>query len=113
MRAFRSAVLLGSALLALAASALPGHAYTQDQQQACTPDAFRLCGSEIPDVDRITACMARNRAQLSPACAAYFRSAPAARAIPVTRRVGVHRSQVRKPAAAKTHKAKRTRQHAS
>ncbi|MVT66487.1 hypothetical protein GPL21_15415 [Bradyrhizobium pachyrhizi] len=55
---------------------LPGRseAYTPDQQQACTPDAFRLCGPEIPDVDRITACMIRNKAQLSPACRVFFRA---------------------------------------
>ncbi len=53
-----------------------GEAYTPDQQQACTPDAFRLCGADIPDVDRITACMIRNRAQLSPACRVFFRAGP-------------------------------------
>lgn len=64
--------------VALAALLLPGRseAYTPDQQQACTPDAFRLCGPEIPDVDRITACMIRNKAQLSPACRVFFRGGP-------------------------------------
>ena len=47
-------------------------AYTPDQQQACTNDAFRLCGADIPDVDRITACMIRNKSQLSPECRAHF-----------------------------------------
>lgn len=47
-------------------------AYTPEQQQACTNDAFRLCGSDIPDVDRITACMVRNKPQLSPECRAHF-----------------------------------------
>ncbi|XIA65143.1 hypothetical protein ACFIOY_01525 [Bradyrhizobium sp. TZ2] len=32
-------------------------AYTPEQEQACTGDAFRLCSSEIPDVSRVTACM--------------------------------------------------------
>jgi hypothetical protein len=54
----------------------PGRAYTPEQQQACTPDAFRLCSSEIPDVDRVTACMIRNKSQLSPGCRAFFRSGP-------------------------------------
>ncbi|WP_166298902.1 MULTISPECIES: hypothetical protein [unclassified Bradyrhizobium] len=72
-RSFSFALMLG-----LAALLLPdrGEAYTPDQQQACTPDAFRLCGPEIPDVDRITACMIRNKAQLSPACRAFFRAGP-------------------------------------
>jgi len=50
----------------------PADAYTPEQQQACTGDAFRLCGAEIPDVDRVTACMVRNKAQLSPECRAQF-----------------------------------------
>ena len=51
-------------------------AYTPEQQQACTNDAFRLCGPEIPDVDRVTACMIRNKSQLSPPCRAQFRAGP-------------------------------------
>jgi hypothetical protein len=63
-----------------ALSILPhaSHAYTADQQQACTGDAFRLCGSEIPDVDRVKACMIRNKSQLSPECRAFFRPGPEA-----------------------------------
>jgi len=34
----------------------------------CTGDAFRLCSSEIPDVSRITACMIKQRANLSSGC---------------------------------------------
>ena len=37
-----------------------------DVQQACTPDAMRLCSDTIPDVARTTACMKAKRAQLSP-----------------------------------------------
>ena len=51
-------------------------AYTFEQQQACAPDAFRLCSSEIPDVERIKTCMIRNRSQLSPQCRAFFRAGP-------------------------------------
>ena len=50
-----------------------GHAYTPEQEQACTNDAFRLCSSEIPNVDRVTACMAAKKSQLSPPCRAQFR----------------------------------------
>jgi hypothetical protein len=53
-----------------------GMAYTPEQEQACTSDAFRLCSSEIPNVDRVTACMIRNKSQLSPPCRAQFRSGP-------------------------------------
>ncbi|MEZ5822251.1 MAG: hypothetical protein AB7I42_13645 [Bradyrhizobium sp.] len=51
-------------------------AYTEEQQQACTPDAMRLCGSFIPDVDRITACMIQKKSQLSPECRRFFRPGP-------------------------------------
>src|ERR1700742_1972410 len=63
---------------ALSCSLLPtaGRAYTPEQQQACQPDAFRLCGPEIPDVDRVTACMIAKKSQLSPQCRAFFRSGP-------------------------------------
>lgn len=61
---------------ALSFSLLPtaSEAYTQDQQAACSDDAFRLCGSEIPDVDRVTACMVRKQDQLSAGCKVYFRA---------------------------------------
>lgn len=52
------------------------HAYTAEQQQLCTDDAFRLCSSEIPDVDRVTACMVRHKAELSAACKSVFGPAP-------------------------------------
>jgi hypothetical protein len=69
---------LGVALAALAVAALPsvGHAYTPEEQAACQPDAFRLCGSEIPNIDRVKACMLARRAQLSPECKQYFRPDP-------------------------------------
>ena len=68
----RLALLLATALAAAVASG-ESHAYTFEQQQACAPDAFRLCNSEIPDVERIKTCMIRNRSQLSPQCRAFFR----------------------------------------
>ena len=47
-------------------------AYTPEQQQACSDDAFRLCSADIPDVERVTACMVRNKSQLTPGCRVYF-----------------------------------------
>ena len=47
-------------------------AYTLEQQEMCTGDAMRLCASDIPDVDRITACMERRRDSLSERCRAVF-----------------------------------------
>jgi hypothetical protein len=54
----------------------PGEAYTAEEQQACSGDAFRLCSSEIPDVDRVTACMIGRKSQLSPGCRVFFRPGP-------------------------------------
>jgi hypothetical protein len=51
-------------------------AYTAEQQQLCTDDAFRLCSADIPDVDRVTACMARHKSELSAGCKSVFRPAP-------------------------------------
>jgi hypothetical protein len=45
-----------------------------EQQMACTPDVFRLCGAEIPDVNRIVACLRQNTPQLSGPCRAVFES---------------------------------------
>lgn len=74
-RSFGPGATLG---IALSLSLLPtsGHAYTQEEQQACQPDAFRLCNSEIPDVDRVTACMIAKKSQLSPQCRQFFRAGP-------------------------------------
>jgi hypothetical protein len=68
------AVLATSFIFAMSPRA--GYGYTADEQQACTGDAFRLCSSDIPDVDRVTACMIRNKSQLSPACRVFFRYGP-------------------------------------
>jgi hypothetical protein len=61
-----------AAALSLSIISSAGNAYTPEQQQLCSSDAVRLCSSDIPDVDRITACMARQRNLLSPACKAFF-----------------------------------------
>jgi hypothetical protein len=53
----------GSALAAVA---------TPEQKKACTPDVYRLCASEIPNVRAITACLRRQKASLSDACRAVF-----------------------------------------
>jgi hypothetical protein len=73
--------LLASTVLAagLAASAVPAAAQyradyqgTPAQQEACRPSVFRFCAAEIPDVQRITACLRYNISRLSPDCAAVF-----------------------------------------
>jgi hypothetical protein len=44
------------------------------QQMACTPDVIRLCGSAMPDVTRIVACLRQNEMQLGASCKAVFES---------------------------------------
>ena len=64
---------LGGALMPGAVSAEP-YKGTWEQQMACTPDVWRYCGSAIPDVDRIVACLRQNTPQLSEGCRAVFAS---------------------------------------
>jgi hypothetical protein len=45
-----------------------GFAFSSEAQQMCTGDAFRLCSSEIPNVAKITACMIKQRSNLSTGC---------------------------------------------
>ncbi len=51
---------------------LPAIAYTQEDADACTPDAMRLCQNSIPDESRVALCLDQNKRQLSPACTAVF-----------------------------------------
>lgn len=66
---FACTVALGTVLAGWATASF---AYTSEQRVACTPDAFRLCSSEIPNIDGVTACMRKNRSSLSSACRAVF-----------------------------------------
>src|SRR5215212_1965126 len=55
---------------------------TWEQQMACTPDVWRLCGEQIPDVSRIVACLRQNTPQLSNGCRAVFESQASAQLQP-------------------------------
>jgi hypothetical protein len=78
MRAHR--ILLSLAISLVGGIAVQNPAFSQEyqgtleQQMACTPDVFRLCGAQIPDVNRIVACLQQNTAQLSGPCRAVFDS---------------------------------------
>jgi hypothetical protein len=41
---------------------------TMQQQDACRPDVFRLCGEYIPNVGQIVACLRGNEPRLSEPC---------------------------------------------
>jgi hypothetical protein len=47
---------------------------TWEQQMACTPDVWRLCSDQVPDVGRIVTCLRQNTPQLSNGCRAVFES---------------------------------------
>jgi len=67
---FVLALLGGAAVLGTAGARAE---VSQDVQQACTPDAMRLCSAFIPDVAKITACMKAKHSQLSAACITAMR----------------------------------------
>jgi hypothetical protein len=94
-RNFQFGLMLATAL---SFSMLPsaGRAYTPEEQQACSNDAFRLCSAEIPDVDRVTVCMIRNKSQLSPGCRVFFRSEPEVTPVEAGRPLSIR--PARKPA---------------
>jgi len=73
LRAGTAPLLAMAALLLTGSSALaqeyPG---TEQQRAACTPDVFRLCSWEIPNVDRIISCLRREKSQLSAGCRQVF-----------------------------------------
>jgi len=52
--------------------ALAQYQGTPEQRRACTPDVYRLCAGEIPNVRAITVCLRRNKPSLSDACRAAF-----------------------------------------
>jgi hypothetical protein len=62
--------IVGTAIVAPASS--QEYRGTWEQQMACTPDVWRLCGDQIPDVSRIVACLRQNTPQLSSNCRAVF-----------------------------------------
>ncbi len=45
---------------------------SEEQREACTPDAFRLCTSAMPDAGRVENCLRNAGPRLSPACYAVF-----------------------------------------
>jgi hypothetical protein len=68
----RRALALGFLFALIAGGSVQAQQGTPEQRKACTPDVYRLCAGEIPNVRAITACLRRQKASLSPACAAVF-----------------------------------------
>ena len=61
-----------SVAAAAASLTLPAQAFeiTAEQREACMGDAVRLCGSELPDLDRVLVCMRAKKSQVSAHCKA-------------------------------------------
>src|ERR1700754_1226306 len=71
------AIVIGGLAAAMPASSQeyrPEYRGTWEQQMACTPDVMRLCSDQIPDSDRIVACLRQNTALLGRSCRAVFES---------------------------------------
>ena len=68
------AISAGGAVAAQNAAIAEEYRGTWEQQMACTPDVMRLCGDQIPDVNRIVACLRQNTALLGSSCRAVFES---------------------------------------
>jgi hypothetical protein len=66
----RLAAVLGLALVLASAGSASAFQGTPEQRRACTPDVYRLCAGEIPNVRAITACLQRQKGNLSPGCRA-------------------------------------------
>jgi hypothetical protein len=73
-RIFLNLVIAVGSTIAVQGAALAQHSGTLEQQMACTPDVFRLCGAQIPDENRIVACLRQNTVLLSGPCRAVFES---------------------------------------
>ena len=76
------AILIGSGLLVQNPAFSEEYRGTWEQQMACTPDVWRLCSDQIPDANRITACLRQNTPQLSRDCRAVFESSASAQQPP-------------------------------
>ena len=76
------AIAIGGVAGALAPASSQENRGTWEQQMACTPDVWRLCSDQIPDVGRIVTCLRQNTPQLSNNCRAVFESNAAAQQTP-------------------------------
>jgi len=79
-----SLALSAGGLLVHDAAMAQNYRGTWEQQMACTPDVWRLCASQIPDPNRIVACLQANVPQLSDNCRAVFESNDSAPVQPQT-----------------------------
>ena len=65
-----TSLALGFAAIVSIISTSSSFAFSEEVKQACYSDAFRLCSSEIPNIQKTTACMMQRKSQLSAGCRA-------------------------------------------
>jgi hypothetical protein len=94
MRTQQIVLALALSIAATGAASSQEYRGTWEQQMACTPDVWRLCGEHIPDTGRIVSCLRQNTPNLSSGCRAVFetnaqqdtaQAAPRARSAPSPR----------------------------
>lgn len=68
-----SSTLFVACLLTLSTLPLASAASRDDQAKACRGDAMHFCAADIPDKEKITACMKQHLDELSPGCRAMFK----------------------------------------
>jgi hypothetical protein len=71
MKKFAAIAAVATALCFSAAYAMAEQG-TKEEQEACTPDVYKFCSSNIPDEKRIVNCLKTNMKKLSPACRMVF-----------------------------------------
>lgn len=69
----RTYALLAASLIASASIASVNAATRDEQTKACRGDAMHFCAADIPNEEKITACMKQHVDELSPACRAMFK----------------------------------------
>jgi len=67
--------VLAAALLCKTVAFAQDNRGSSEQRAACTPDAFRLCASYIPDATKVESCLRHRKSDLSDACRSVFRQA--------------------------------------
>jgi hypothetical protein len=70
--AFALVLALGLSIALFSVGSALAEPGTPAQRKACTPDVYRLCAGEIPNARAITACLRRQKENLSEACKAVF-----------------------------------------
>lgn len=64
--------LLATVMVTVSTALASAQSFSSEQRRLCTGDAFRLCSSAIPNIEEVTVCMRKQKANLSSGCKAVF-----------------------------------------